>query len=213
MKKIFFYASLACILAAFSACNNEEKDVLPGAPGAIQGANANVCPDEIVELTISVINEATSYQWYKNGAQIVGATTTTYTVTESGTYTVAGVNSAGTGTPSSSHVVTINQCDDLLLGTWGMIFIKMYGIETPLSEIGLVSWTFIFNADGTMSMHVVYQDGESGSGDGTYVHLGDTLTMTVYGDTEACKIVLLTANRLELTPLEDPSMTMVLTKI
>jgi hypothetical protein len=73
-------------------------------------------------LTIGNIERATSYQWYKNGTSISDATTQTYTVVASGTYTVAGVNAAGTGTPSPAHVVTIENCAgsfvDELVGTW-----------------------------------------------------------------------------------------------
>ncbi|MDR0294642.1 MAG: hypothetical protein LBH91_00380, partial [Prevotellaceae bacterium] len=60
-----------------------------------------------------------SYQWYKNETVITGATLITYTVTQSGTYTVAGVNASGTGTPSPDHVVTITSCgDESIEGAW-----------------------------------------------------------------------------------------------
>ena len=85
-------------------------DPLPDPAGTISGANANVCPGKTVQLTIGTITGATAYEWRKNGAAISGATTDSYEVTAPGTYTVAGVNAAGTGTPSPGHAVTILYC-------------------------------------------------------------------------------------------------------
>ncbi|MCL2098651.1 MAG: BACON domain-containing protein [Bacteroidales bacterium] len=94
----------------------------PDAAGAISGEDANDCPTTTtVELSIAAVNNAVSYQWYKDGAVISGATTTVYTVTASGTYTVAGVNTSGTGTASAPKVVTITPCGgdgSSIVGTW-----------------------------------------------------------------------------------------------
>jgi hypothetical protein len=111
MKKILFYASVACIIATFSSCSdNNSATPFVGTPGTIIGLDENECPEEVVYLTISMTADADAYQWYKDGVAIDGATASTYVVTESGTYSVAGVNAAGTGTPSAGHVVTIVPC-------------------------------------------------------------------------------------------------------
>jgi hypothetical protein len=82
-----------------------------GEAGTINGAVRNACPEVTVELTIGAIPNATSYKWYKDDAPIDGATATTYTVTEPGTYTVAGVNSESIeGTRSEAKVVNITPC-------------------------------------------------------------------------------------------------------
>ncbi len=111
MKKLLFYFAFACVLATVSSCkSDEEKIPVPVTPGAIQGAEANVCPVASVNLSIATVSGAQSYQWYKHGAAIPSATASTYLVTESGTYTVAGVNTSGTGTASAGHIVTITVC-------------------------------------------------------------------------------------------------------
>ena len=109
MRKILFYASVACVMAAFASCS-ESDEPTPGAAGAIVGAHANECPVATVGLSIGAIENAVSYEWYKNGTPIPGATTSNYTVTETGTYAVAGVNTAGIGPKSANHVVTITPC-------------------------------------------------------------------------------------------------------
>jgi hypothetical protein len=83
-----------------------------GAP-VIIGDEHNDCGEgeTTVELSIEQpIANATSYKWYKDDAPIDGATATTYTVEESGTYTVAGVYASGEGAKSAPKVVTITGC-------------------------------------------------------------------------------------------------------
>lgn len=93
---------------------------LPGIAGSITGADQNICPVTKVLLTTTPVTNAVGYQWYKNGEAIPNATALTYTVRTTGTYTVAGVNGAGTGTVSSPKFVTINTCNmmDAILGDW-----------------------------------------------------------------------------------------------
>jgi hypothetical protein len=50
---------------------------------------------------------ATSFKWYLEGNLIGGATSSTYNATQSGSYTVIGVNTCGDGTVSAAHVLTI----------------------------------------------------------------------------------------------------------
>ena len=83
---------------------------VPEDAGTIEGDNINSCPVETVTLTIPQLAGAISYQWYMNGNAIAGATTTSYTVTQSGIYNVAGVNQVGVGEQSPNKVVTITEC-------------------------------------------------------------------------------------------------------
>ena len=94
----------------------------PAAAGAIAGDDYNVCPAESVTLSIAPVESATAYQWYKNSQLIPGATAASYVVAESGSYTVAGTSSAGTGTPSPVKVIAIGPCGasivDEMVGDW-----------------------------------------------------------------------------------------------
>ena len=134
MKKFFFYATVACIIATFAACSNDEKS-LPERPGVIQGDTENVCPALTVELTIGTIADAASYQWYKDGTAISSATTTTYLVTESGTYTVSGVNAFGEGAKSAPHAVAIYECPtpSSLVGRWDFNDVNAIGYLNGVS--------------------------------------------------------------------------------
>ncbi|GHT81745.1 hypothetical protein FACS189467_6310 [Bacteroidia bacterium] len=89
----------------------KNKDQCKPLQATITGSTVNTCPTEsTVTLTASAEN-ATSYHWYNYGNFINNNNSSTYVVTASGEYTVAGVNSYGEGTPSAKKDVTINQCN------------------------------------------------------------------------------------------------------
>jgi hypothetical protein len=77
----------------------------PGVAGTISGPKTFVEGEEIT-LVIGTIEGAATYQWYKDGEKGQNTDSQTLTVTEAGTYTVAGVNAAGEGEASADHVVT-----------------------------------------------------------------------------------------------------------
>ena len=71
----------------------------------ISGNSANTCPATTVTLTAG---SGSSYKWYRNNVAM-GVTTATLSVTQSGTYSVANVNTCGE-TRSDNKVVTITTC-------------------------------------------------------------------------------------------------------
>ena len=97
-----------------------EECQIPNVP-VITGDNVNTCPAKTVVLTIAEDRNATSYQWYKDGNAIAGATGLTYTATANGIYTVIAANFVGESAMSDEHEVTIEKCPlniDDLVGTW-----------------------------------------------------------------------------------------------
>jgi hypothetical protein len=90
----------------------------PAAAGTISGDNEGF---ESITLTIGVIENADTYKWYRNGAEIQHSAERTCTVTENGLYTVAGVNAVGEGQPSPGKRVTVTDYldyDALPVGTF-----------------------------------------------------------------------------------------------
>ncbi len=86
---------------AFSDANNSTTPT-------ITGAGANACPAVTVDLTTQT--GMTGYQWYRDAAAIGGATTSAYTVVQSGTYTVRYTNGSGCTATSAGHTVSIVPC-------------------------------------------------------------------------------------------------------
>jgi hypothetical protein len=121
--KMYSAGALLCAATLFAAtrCEDDVPEA-PGAAGSITstgiaegsggnaGATTNNCPEATVSLSVGEVKHAASYQWYKDGEKIPNATGATYTATESGSYTVAGVNGEGEGAKSPAHVVTIVPC-------------------------------------------------------------------------------------------------------
>jgi hypothetical protein len=105
MKKLF---TLFLSVALFAACSSDD----PPARATITGADQNTCPETTVTLTARA-EGAVSFQWRRNDQPISGQTASTYAVTQSGTYTVAGVNAEGVGQFSAPKNVTIEFCNEV----------------------------------------------------------------------------------------------------
>jgi hypothetical protein len=101
---------------------------------SISGASSNTCPAATVSLSASATG-ATTFTWYKDGMEVQSGTSSAYTVTSSGSYTVQGKNANCTGTTSSSKVVTISDCRDVP----GCTNLKLYQTTSPLD--GNTTWT------------------------------------------------------------------------
>ncbi len=103
-KNVIVFATCLALTTVFSGCKPDEAD-LPQKP-IIKGATSNTCSEATVTLSTSSIGSV-YYLWKKDGTAIKGQTKATLVVSESGTYTVAGVNEDGTGMFSDPHKVTI----------------------------------------------------------------------------------------------------------
>jgi len=71
---------------------------VPSKPVISGAAAGTYCDSQTVTIQSST---GSSYQWYKNGVAIVGATNQTYDVTETGDYTVVITNAAGCASEAS----------------------------------------------------------------------------------------------------------------
>lgn len=87
-----------------SPAKSETINSVPTVTGTISPATVTFCMGSSQVLTV---NGGTSYQWFRNGTLIAGATSATYTATTSGTYTANIINSTCTGAASNSSTVTV----------------------------------------------------------------------------------------------------------
>ncbi|MDR0802488.1 FG-GAP-like repeat-containing protein [Fluviicola sp.] len=78
----------------------------PSAPGITAGGSTTLCSGSSVILTSS---QSAGNQWYKDGYAVSGATSSTYTATTPGIYTVTYTSGSCTSSPSSGITVTVNQ--------------------------------------------------------------------------------------------------------
>ncbi|MDR0694802.1 MAG: hypothetical protein LBF81_05850, partial [Prevotellaceae bacterium] len=79
------------------------------APPVISGATINECPSETVVLTATAAG-ATSFTWYNGSTQVQTGTSSDYSATATGIYTVEGKNAHCSGTTSAATSVTISVC-------------------------------------------------------------------------------------------------------
>jgi hypothetical protein len=85
------------------------NNACPPASAQISAASATTfCKGGSVLLTSTVSANIVSYQWKKNGTGISGATSSTFTATASGTYTLTVINNCGNSATSNSIQVKVN---------------------------------------------------------------------------------------------------------
>ncbi len=82
----------------------------PTKPTIVPGGTVNICEGQTRTLTSS---SASSYQWFKNGIPINNATSKTYVVSETGSYTVQVSNGSGCSNNSDPTIVNVNQKPDV----------------------------------------------------------------------------------------------------
>jgi gliding motility-associated-like protein len=87
------------------ALNNAVVTIITAPSGAISPSSGTICANGSLVLTAT---GGTSYQWYRNGILISGATASTYTVIQAGTYTADVINNGGCKTPAT-NAATITQ--------------------------------------------------------------------------------------------------------
>ena len=79
-------------------------------------AAQTVATGQTVTFSVTATSGAT-YQWYKNGAAITGATSTTYVANASGSYSVIVTNSSGCATSSASVSLTVGSAPTVTIGS------------------------------------------------------------------------------------------------
>lgn len=96
-----------CGLNATSA-GASAADVNNPAIPTITGGSSNACPATSVPLSTEAA--MSGYQWYQDGSPVAGASSATYTATQTGSYTVSYTNGSGCSGTSAPFAVTIAPC-------------------------------------------------------------------------------------------------------
>jgi uncharacterized protein (TIGR02145 family)/gliding motility-associated-like protein len=98
-------ASGGCLSSNFSSSPVVIGSTLP--VGNISPSTGNICEGSTVQLSA---NGGSSYQWYKNGSIIAGATNSVYSASTAGTYTVQLISNNGCiAFANNSSVLTFTQ--------------------------------------------------------------------------------------------------------
>lgn len=92
------------ISGCVSPVNQDTINPLPVLTGTVSPASANICTGGTTVLTAT---GGVTYQWYRNGLLIPGATASTYTANQAGSYTAALFNGACSGVTSNAATVTV----------------------------------------------------------------------------------------------------------
>ena len=158
----------------------------------------NVNKGSTLELSI-VAEDASSYQWYVDGAAVAGATKDTYTFTAGSTIGAtnavycAAINAAGATNSATATITTVGRADCELTnikfsnGAYGAI--SNLGSEDLTVQVPYIAGT---SAPTVEEASINISDGA------TYVLSGNTLTVTAEDETTSKEF---TINAVEITPL------------
>ncbi len=143
----------------------------------ISGEDGIICPDGTGEELLTVEGEYDSYQWYMDGAPIDGATESTYTATEAGTYRLDVVSE---GETIPSNLVQLVNAEISLTGsfTQGETEVSMTASE------GFDSYQWL---SGPAADNLSDMDGENGA-DLTVELTGETIFYAVEGTIDGCTV-------------------------
>ncbi|MDR1679509.1 MAG: Ig-like domain-containing protein [Prevotellaceae bacterium] len=111
-------------------------------------ASSSICLGEGAALSVVATGEAPlTYQWKKNGLNITGAMSATYTAFEAGTYSVDVTGACGTAVPSDNAVVTLKAETKISMQPQGGAICA--GTNLPMSVSatgeGTLTYEWLFN--------------------------------------------------------------------
>ncbi|MDZ7608275.1 MAG: hypothetical protein U5K79_22445 [Cyclobacteriaceae bacterium] len=117
---------------------------ISGQPVAAQ----TVCEGSAASFTVTATGTGLTYQWKKNGVDIVGATGSTYTIpatvtASAGTYTVVVSGTCTPGVTSSASVLTINEAPEV--------------ITNPVSQTVCAGQSVTFSVNAGVTTSPTYQ--------------------------------------------------------
>ncbi|CAN5500755.1 hypothetical protein BH11BAC2_BH11BAC2_01860 [soil metagenome] len=158
-------------------------------------------------------NAGYTYQWYKNGVAIAGATSVNYTTSTAGSYYVVLSNNSGCSVTSSTKIITINGVPNSIITATGNGILCL-GSSLTLSVDSLAGYNFLWKRNGsiiagatqrkysitlggTYSVTITSNCGVSATGSSNYTMVSNpTATLTAGGPTTFCngQSVLFTAN-------------------
>jgi hypothetical protein len=164
---VFVYNTAGSVIsnAATLTVNSAPPPLVVTAPSIIsQPASVSVIAGASASFSVSAGGTSPSYQWYKNGSLISGATASSYTIPspgalDAGNYTVFVYNTAGS-VISNAATLTVNSAPPPLVVTAPSIISQ----PASVSVIAGASASFSVSAGGTSPSYQWYKNGSLISG-------------------------------------------------
>ncbi|MBX2889112.1 MAG: T9SS type A sorting domain-containing protein [Ferruginibacter sp.] len=178
-------------LTVFDACNNSVEDdititvhPLPTA-GIAEAGPINICYPATQTFNATTNAGSATYQWYRNGVAIPGATSSSYVASQSGSFTVTATNTVTGCTSNTSAAVSltinpkpdavivtpsaVNMCENnpqLLTASGGLVAVPGSGVATgssPTTTVGASS-PFYRLYEGSRRQYIVLASELTGMG-------------------------------------------------
>ena len=169
-----------CTPPVTSAAATLTIDALPAITGQPAASQA-ICEGSTATFTVTATGTSLTYQWKKNGVDIVGATASTYTIpatvtADAGTYTVVVSGTCTPGVTSIASVLTINEQPEIITG--------------PVSQTVCAGQSVTFTVNAGVTTGVTYQWRKGGVNIGGATGSSYTIPVTVAADAGSYDVVV-----------------------
>lgn len=173
-------------------------------PQISASSSTTFCQGDTVSLFTDNISGYT-YQWKNNGANIVGASSSSFSPTSSGNYTVQVTTSSGCTATSNSTVVTVNPVPSVTISNVGSTTFCQGGVvslvatsgasysyqwlKNGISILGSTSTTYSANSSGNYTVQVTSSSGCIVSSNSIFVTVNPVPIVTIsnVGPTTFCQ--------------------------
>ena len=154
---------------------------IPAAPTISAGGSTNICPSGSVNLSYTGTS-GYDYQWRRNGADISGATSSSYSATQGGTYDVrTSFAAAAAQSITNATPATIN---DNTCSATGISNIVVSGYSAVLPSAGIaITINLTHTYDGDIAIFLQAPNGDILGLSNQLGGSGDNFTNTVFTDT------------------------------
>ena len=173
-------------------------------PQISASSSTTFCQGDTVSLYTDNISGYT-YQWKNNGATIIGATSSSFSATSSGNYTVQVTTSSGCIGTSNSTIVTVNPVPSVTISNVGPTTFCQGGVvslvatngtsysyqwlKNGISILGSTSTTYSANSSGNYTVQVTSSSGCIVSSNSIFVTVNPVPIVTIsnVGPTTFCQ--------------------------
>lgn len=123
------------------SCSSERPKIVPGGTVNMSGCNPSVALNAKMQDGTSDFSPAGTYQWYRDGEAISGATSASYTARQAGIYTVERTYDGCTNVSSNNATITSERVEPEIKH---LVLFQYYHVDSIYHETSIMRYRHLF---------------------------------------------------------------------